>query len=306
MAADHHLTTAKKTRTQVRRRKAAQLHKFLESQAMQLFLRALLCRIGAPVHLLSGAAKKKIAGKAKAILLHQKVGFMSLPRELRDFIYYEYAQCYPALKDVVHCCTASFLIGQNCFICNAIPQSAPYVSTVESRAKTNYSMLLVNKQCRKEFLETMDLKDHVRHVFHVSLKRSFVFFHQCANLDLSSLSYRFKIIVDFDSNPFDSWNSDRYQELANHLPKFGASIPNIRNVEIVHANRYCERQIYCRTLLYSSFLKDESGRSLDWQEIHTYSHNTLPGSLTLISLIDFLFFEMFRCRFESMVSQWLH
>lgn len=205
MIADQDLTIAKKTRTKALRRQPARFYKACESKAMELFLEALLCRIGAPVHLLSDAAKKKITGKAKAILLHQEVGFMSLPRELRDFIYHEYAQCYPALEDLVHCCTASFLIGQNCFTCNAIPQSAPYVSTVESRAKTNYGMLLVNKQCKKQFLETTDLKDHVRHVFHVSLKRSFVFFfYQCANLDLSSLSYRSKIIVDYDSNPFDS------------------------------------------------------------------------------------------------------
>ncbi|TID15525.1 hypothetical protein E6O75_ATG07853 [Venturia nashicola] len=81
--------------------------KALEAKAMNLFLETLLQGIGAPVHLLPDEAKKNIATQAKTILLHQQVGFLSLPREIRDFIYHEHAKCYPSLEDVVHCCTAN-------------------------------------------------------------------------------------------------------------------------------------------------------------------------------------------------------
>lgn len=197
------------------------------------------------MHQLSDAAKKKIANKAKAILLKQKVDFLSLPREMRDLIYHEYAESYPTLKDVVHCCTAS-PEGETCFLCNAIPKSAPYTSTIETRARTNYGMLLVSKQCSKEFLKTMALKNHIRHVFHVSLDRCDFLFQYCDNLDLSTLSYRCKIIVDYDILPdvIQVGQLQIYKGIAQRLPKFAASIPGVRNVEIVHANRYIERKMY--------------------------------------------------------------
>ncbi|TLD25696.1 hypothetical protein E2P81_ATG09353 [Venturia nashicola] len=104
--------------------------------------------------------------------------------------------------------------------------------SAHTRANTNYGMLLVNKVCCAEFLETMTVKDHARYVFHVSLERSTVFAKYCDNLDSSTLGYRCKIIIDYDGNPLDIADSnnvvvyDKYRDLVKGLLEFVVFIPN--------------------------------------------------------------------------------
>lgn len=118
----------------------------------------------------------------------------------------------------------------------------------------------VNKQCSAEFIQTLARKKHALHILLIPFKDA----GEWQQLDvqdpasgLSELVYRCKIIIDYGCEAPDYITANVIRGNASlpgvakddkkfieYLPQWIASIPNVRNVEIVHADRLLEMEMY--------------------------------------------------------------
>lgn len=126
---------------------------------------------------------------------------------------------------------------------------SPYTFTAQIRRNTYYGLLLVNKQCSAEFIETLARKKNALHKDAGEWQQLDV---QDPASGLSELGYRCKIIIDYGCEapdyiranaPLPSLVKD-YKRFIEYLPQWIASIPNVRNVEKVHADRHLEMKTY--------------------------------------------------------------
>jgi hypothetical protein len=108
-------------------------------------------------------------------------------------------------------------------------------------------MLLVNKKCSQKFLNTISHRDHGRHVFHVAINKVVRFQEACSTMDTNTIGYRVKVVICYGDRVLPANSGQELQQEFKDFtlyPKFIASIPRIRNVEIVHVNKYAEEKTY--------------------------------------------------------------
>jgi hypothetical protein len=144
-----------------------------------------------------------------------------------------------------------------------------------------------------EFLETIAREKHARDVFHLNVYHIAPFKRYCSTLDLGPLSYCCKIIIDYEDllatrftdavNPENEYSEfeKEYGESMQFLSKSIASIPNVRNVEIVHALQYAELGMYDEgqkwpVILSTNEISDPSNQFVPWMIFCNRVYSSLP------------------------------